>query len=379
VDRYIVSEVEEVTDKHTDYREGQVAQHDGHPSTDLVSVDGDPVGDPGLPPHDPRPTDIDEYLERRAEKQIAGLFGLATLLILASCVAYLLVPIESSFLNFNASNFAIGTTLGLALLFIGMAAVHWAKKLMSDHEIIEDRHPVASTPEDAATVLAAVKLGNEESGFGRRKLIRNSMLGALGALGLPAIVFLGDLGPLPEGLPSRTVWRKGMRVVNDVTGEPIRPADMAIGQLVNAEPDILVENEEDDPPPQHNLEGTALLDAKAKAAVILVRMRPGDITPYPTRKNWGIDGILCFSKICTHVGCPISLWEQQTHQLLCPCHQSTFDLANNGEVVFGPAARSLPQLPLELDSEGFIIATSDFHEPVGPSFWERGGEEDVSP
>ena len=105
-------------------------------------------------------------------------------------------------------------------------------------------------------------------------------------------------------------------------------------------------------------------------------MQPEEITPFPARANWGIDGILCYSKICTHVGCPISLWEQTTHHLLCPCHQSTFDLANNGVVVFGPAARSLPQLPLGLDGEGFIIAMSDFHEPVGPSFWERGGEED---
>jgi ubiquinol-cytochrome c reductase iron-sulfur subunit len=100
-------------------------------------------------------------------------------------------------------------------------------------------------------------------------------------------------------------------------------------------------------------------------------MQPDDITPAEGRENWGIDGILCYSKICTHVGCPISLWEQQTHHLLCPCHQSTFDLADNGKVVFGPAARALPQLPLAVDAEGYLIATSDFTEPVGPSFWER--------
>jgi ubiquinol-cytochrome c reductase iron-sulfur subunit len=383
VDRYGVSEVEEVTDNHTDHPDGQpgsgVARRDGHPHTDVVSADGDPVHDPGLPPHDPRPTDVDPALERRAEVQVATMFGLATLLILASCAAYIFVPIDATFLNFGASNLAIGTTLGLALLFIGMGAVQWAKKLMADHEIIEERHPVASPPADAATTLAAIKLGNEESGFGRRKLIRNSMIGALASLGLPAVIFLRDLGTLPGELPYRTVWRRGMRVVNDVTGEPIRPADLSIGQLVNAEPDTLVENHHDDPPPEHNLEGTPLLNAKAKAAVILVRMQPRDITAYPSRADWGIDGILCFSKICTHVGCPISLWEQQTQELLCPCHQSTFDLANNGEVVFGPAARSLPQLPIGLDGEGYIIATSGFHEPVGPSFWERGEEEVVSP
>ncbi len=89
-------------------------------------------------------------------------------------------------------------------------------------------------------------------------------------------------------------------------------------------------------------------------------MQPDDITPSKGRENWGVDGILCYSKICTHVGCPISLWEQQTHNLLCPCHQSTFDLADNGRVVFGPAARPVPQLPLALDDDGYLIATSDF-------------------
>ncbi len=101
-------------------------------------------------------------------------------------------------------------------------------------------------------------------------------------------------------------------------------------------------------------------------------MQPDDITPSKGREDWGVNGILCYSKICTHVGCPISLWEQQTHNLLCPCHQSTFDLADNGKVVFGPAARALPQLPIGVDAEGYLMATSDFTEPVGPSFWERG-------
>jgi ubiquinol-cytochrome c reductase iron-sulfur subunit len=146
---------------------------------------------------------------------------------------------------------------------------------------------------------------------------------------------------------------------------------MEIGQLVNAQPELFYEDGaerlgEEQP------HGVELQQEKAKAAVILVRMQPDDIKPWKGREDWGVDGILCFSKICTHVGCPISLWEQQTHNLLCPCHQSTFDLADNGKVVFGPAARHLPQLPLAVDDEGYLVATSDFTEPVGPSFWERG-------
>ena len=160
-----------------------------------------------------------------------------------------------------------------------------------------------------------------------------------------------------------------MRIVNDVAGTPIRPREIEIGQLVNAEPAVFFENNEEGEPV---FEGVELQAAKAKAAVILVRMEPEEITPPAGRENWGVEGILCYSKICTHVGCPISLYEQQTHHVLCPCHQSTFDLADGGEVIFGPAARPLPQLPISVDSEGYLIATSDFTEPVGPSFWERG-------
>jgi ubiquinol-cytochrome c reductase iron-sulfur subunit len=193
----------------------------------------------------------------------------------------------------------------------------------------------------------------------------------MGALGLPAIVALRDLGPLPGDKLYHTVWRKGMRVVQDVGFNPIRPEDLVVGQLVNAEPAVFdPSNKGANGEPEY--EGTELLQQTAKAAVILVRMDPNDIKPAPDRKNWGVDGILCYSKICTHVGCPISLWEQQTHHLLCPCHQSTFDLADNGKVVFGPAARPLPQLPITVDDEGYLVAQSDFHEPVGPSFWERG-------
>ncbi len=126
-------------------------------------------------------------------------------------------------------------------------------------------------------------------------------------------------------------------VVNDITGAPFKPEDIEIGQLINAEPAVFFEQEDPDGEiiePEY--EGVELNNAKAKAAVIVVRMRPDDITPAKGREDWGIDGILCYSKICTHVGCPISLWEQQTHQLLCPCHQSTFDLADNGKVLFGP-------------------------------------------
>jgi ubiquinol-cytochrome c reductase iron-sulfur subunit len=323
---------------------------------------GDPYPDPGLPPHEPRPTDIDEAAAKRAERQVATMFGVATLLGLGFVVAYFAVPRDASFLGFGASNFALGGTLGLALLLIGIGAVQWARKLMSDHEIVEERHSASSSDDDRAEAIAAVRLGAEESGIGRRKLIRNSLIGALAVLGLPVVVLLRDLGPLPGNGSAHTIWRRGTRIANDVTFKPLRPEDLELGQLVNAVPASL----EDQP------EGAERQSARAKSAVLLVRMEENDIRSVPNRRDWGVSGILCYSKVCTHVGCPVNLYEQQTHHVLCPCHQSTFDLANGGRVVFGPAARSLPQLPIMVDSEGYLVAQSDFTEPVGPSYWERG-------
>ncbi|HYJ69981.1 MAG TPA: Rieske 2Fe-2S domain-containing protein [Nocardioidaceae bacterium] len=334
----------------------------------------EPVPDPGFHEHGPRPTDLDPALELRAERQVSGMFGLATLLGLGFCVAYFAVPEDKTILGFNALNFTLGMTLGGSLLLIGMGAVQWAKRLMIDDDIIEARHAVASSEENRAEALEIVTAGAAESGLGRRTMIRNSMLGALGVLGLPAIVVLRDLGPLPTDESLRTtVWTKGMRVVNDVAGTPIRPEDIELGQLVNGEPSVLVSTgDEAVDEENHVIEGIDQLNAKAKAAVILVRMRPDEVTPPKGREDWGVDGILCFSKICTHVGCPISLWEQQTHNVLCPCHQSTFDLADGGKVTFGPAHRPLPQLQLGVDDEGYLIAMGDFEDQVGPSFPELG-------
>jgi ubiquinol-cytochrome c reductase iron-sulfur subunit len=114
-----------------------------------------------------------------------------------------------------------------------------------------------------------------------------------------------------------------------------------------------------------------MLEEKAKAAVLLVRVDPAELKESEDRKDWSYQGIVAYSKICTHVGCPVALYEQHTHHLLCPCHQSTFDLTDACKVVFGPASRPLPQLPITVDKDGYLIAKSDFNEPVGPSFWDR--------
>lgn len=322
----------------------------------------DPVADPGLPPHEPRMTDVDPKAANRAERQIAGMFGVATLLVIAFVVLYLIVPRHSSFLNLGASNLALGLTLGGALTLIGAACIHWTRKLMSDHEIVQERHFDRTTSESRDEAGETLKRAAVESALDRRKLLRRSLIGAMAALGLPVVILLADLGPLPGNKPAHTVWRRGVRIVNDVSNKPVRPEDIKLGQLVNALPANIEELKE----------GAEQHAAKAKAAVILVRMEEGDIRAMPNRRNWSVGGVMCYSKICTHVGCPTNLYERVTHHLLCPCHQSTFDLSDSGKVVFGPAARNLPQLPIMVDAEGYLVAQSDFKEPIGPSYWERG-------
>jgi ubiquinol-cytochrome c reductase iron-sulfur subunit len=354
-----------VSDTHDSTHDG-----DSHAVVPATFAD-EPIANPGLPEHSWRPTDVDEKAEKRAERQVATWYFLSMVCAVLFLVSYFTFHVGSDWNTvggLGASNVALGGFLGGALLFIGIGTIQWARKLMSDHEMVELRHPAASPESDREAALAAIDAGVSESGIGRRPLVRNSLLGAVGILGLPAVVMLRDLGPLPGDSLDHTIWKKGMRVVRDVVGTPIKVSDLEIGDLVNAEPEALFPTEENGYP---EIEGTALQQAKVKAAVIVHRMEPADIVSEQTR-NWSVNGIVVYSKICTHVGCPISLNERTTHHLLCPCHQSTFDLTDSGKVIFGPAGHALPQLPLTVDSEGYLIAQSDFTEPVGPSFWERG-------
>ena len=107
------------------------------------------------------------------------------------------------------------------------------------------------------------------------------------------------------------------------------------------------------------------------AQVVLIRVAPGRNRPRRGRETWAPEGNVAYSKICTHVGCPVGLYQEDTHELVCPCHQSTFDVLDGARPRFGPATRPLPQLPLAVDGEGYLVAQSDFTEPVGPGFWNR--------
>lgn len=335
----------------------------GRSHAELAS-DDDPFADPGLPPHEPRRQDLDEGAAKRSERTVGLLFLASMLATVGFIVSYVAIPIDKivyiwPFGHVSGLNFALGLTLGFALFFIGAGAVHWSRTLMSDEEISEERHAVEATPEVKAHVLEQFAKGAEESQIGRRKLVRNTMFGALALVPLSGVVLLRDLGPLPEDKLRHSAWGPGVPIVNESTMERLRPEDIQVGSLIQAMPEGLH-------PHDHDFNNEI-----AKAAVMLVRLEPEDIKDERSAE-WGYEGILCFSKICTHIGCAATLYEQQTHHALCPCHQSTFDLADGAKVLFGPAGHPLPQLRITRNEEGYLEALGDFEEPPGPSFWERG-------
>ena len=316
---------------------------------------------PGLPPHRLRATDLDPQKDRIAERRVYTLFFLSivgSVFAVAAYVAFPLVPGDANSVRLN--NVFLGIGISLGLLAIGIGAIYWSKNLMRGDEMTESRHPTRGTEATREQAVEIFKLGNKESGFGRRTLIRNSLIGALVAFPLPAVVLFRDLAPAADPVPQlkHTMWATGTRLTHDPSGTPIKAADVTIGSVFHVIPEGLNDKED-------------RLEQKAKAAVLLMRLKPEDLKISAGRESWNYDGIVAYSKICTHVGCPVALYEQQTHHLLCPCHSSTFDVTNECEVIFGPAARPLPQLPIAIDSAGYLIAQSDFTEPVGASFWER--------
>ena len=321
------------------------------------------LSDPGLPEHVHRKTDTDPVAAKKAERQVAILFlmsAVGTALFIYSYIwihtdRIVYIPVMGSQ---NEAQLYMGLGLTISLLFIGLGAIHWAKTLMPDTEVVAERHEFRSEEADRADFVATVKEQGAASGLGRRSLIKRTLGISLGLIGLAPLVALRDLGPLPKKSLEETNWKTGTRLVVDPSERPIKPSDLEIGGVVQVLPELRPGQER-------------TLDNNGKDAVLLIRIRPEEFELSPERLSWTYQGIIAFSKICTHMGCAVALYEQQTKHLLCPCHQSTFDVPRAAKVIFGPAARPLPQLAITVDSEGYLVAQKPFTEAVGPSFWER--------
>ena len=325
-----------------------------------------PTDNSAAPQHAPRATDINPASEKRAEQQIAILFGLSgvgSLLLIYSYIyvagdVFIFIPIMG---NQNAQQLGIGIGMAMSLFFIGIAAIHWAKTLMPDKEVVNHRHEFRSSDEDREELIKVVKEGVAGVQLGRRKLIKRSLGAAVGLFALPPVLLLRDLGPLPGKQLEMTNWKAGTRLLTDPGNRPILASDLEVGSVVQVLPAV------------EDLEHRPLSDI-AKDPVLLIRVRLQDFQLTPERLAMTHEGIIAFSKICSHMGCAVALYEQTTKHLLCPCHQSTFDVTRAAKVIFGPAARPLPQLDITVDAEGYLVARAPFNEAVGPSFWERNSQ-----
>ena len=265
----------------------------------------------------------------------------AFLVTIGSAIAFVVVYSTGGDARFE------GLTLFGVFGGLGVAAVLYAKH-MFPHEIdIEDRGEMAAPPEYIEKV--AEQIDGTTSELSRRKFLSRLGLGALGSMGVALVVPLKSLGPNPTNALYHTEWAPDLRLVT-TEGRPLRPTDLDEGSIVTVWP-----------------EGK---ERKEDSAVLLIKAPPS-FKPRKGREDWAPEFNVAYSKICTHVGCPVSLYRKKTHELLCPCHQSTFDVLDGGRVSFGPAGRSLPQLPIKVNAEGYLAARGDFTEPVGAGFWDR--------
>ena len=230
-----------------------------------MSKELEPLADPGLPEHVHRKADIDPIAAKRAERQVAVLFALSgagTLLFIYSFFfikddVFIFLPVMG---NTNAHQLGIGLGMAFSLLFIGFGAVHWAKTLMPDQEVIAYRHELKSAPEDRSEFVKAAKEGAEQAGLGRRPLIKRSLAAAVGLAGLPAVILLRDLGPLPGNSLNETNWKTGTRLVTDPGDRPIKASDLEVGGVAQVMPALLAGQKR-------------TLEDIAKDAVLLIRLR----------------------------------------------------------------------------------------------------------
>lgn len=330
---------------------------------------------PGLPPHRPRLGDEDPKANKRSERLVGLIFGISLLASVASIIGYFFYPLHDnpSLGDVRMANLILGLGIAIGALGIGVAAVHWAKSLMHDGEMVEERKDMQSSVETRTQAMDMIKAGIAESSIARRPVLKGTLIGALALAPLPFLVsLLGNLGgdwdvsklkrtvwkPVDGGDPENYYQGRYRYLALDPQGRKIKASDITNDNIVHVMPAGLA----DDP---------NYLEEKAKAVVLLIRVEPEALIEPEEKKDWSYQGIVAYSKICTHVGCPVALYERNTHHLLCPCHQSTFDVLDQAKVVFGPAKRALPQLPIAVDEEGYLYAQADFDEPVGPSFWER--------
>ncbi|MGB5150945.1 MAG: ubiquinol-cytochrome c reductase iron-sulfur subunit [Mycobacterium sp.] len=287
-----------------------------------------------------------------------------------------------------------GLTFGLSILSIGVGAVLFQKKFIPEEITIQDRHDGASAEIHRKTIVANLTDALEGSTIKRRKLIGLSMGIGLGAFGLGTLVaFAGGLIKNPwkpvvqtaEGKKA-VLWTSGwtprfhgetifLARATGIPGESpfvkMRPEDIDAGGMETVFPWRESDGDGTTVESSHHLFEVAM---GVRNPVMLIRIKTQDMRKVVKRQgqeSFNFGELFAYTKVCSHLGCPSSLYEQQTYRILCPCHQSQFDALHFARPIFGPAARALAQLPITIDKDGYLVANGDFIEPVGPAFWER--------
>jgi ubiquinol-cytochrome c reductase iron-sulfur subunit len=289
----------------------------------------------------------------RTEKIIAAIFVLSIVFIALFGAAY--------WQNWNP--WILGGTVGVGLFLLGFGLTAWGKYLMPQGPFVEERHTLAGTPEERDAMSAAL-VERTTVVVKRRKVLGGLFATAAGIFGIVAIFpLLRSLGPVPKDSFDVTSWRRGSVLV-DSSGRPVTKDTLVTGGIMTVYPrDTVLVNA--GPQPQITDEGQAI------DQTVLIRISDQDFTTQPGRETWAPAGYLAYSKVCTHLGCPVGLYEQELELLVCPCHQSMFNVRNGAVPQFGPAPRPLPQLALMFDDDGNLAAQGPFDQPVGPGFWER--------
>jgi ubiquinol-cytochrome c reductase iron-sulfur subunit len=321
--------------------------------------------------------------EKRAERRVAMLFTLAALAGVGFIVAFVAIPyrwhLPGTPQNFRFYTPALGVLLAIMMIAMGAGLVLWAKWLMPEEEVVQDRHDEPSSEEDKVMTEATLSVGLDDTGLPRRSMILRSLVLAGGAIAtVPLVAVVGGMLKRPGDQLFHTLYRPNKKLFPPNGYVPIvysdwrrvSPDDLLPGGIATVFPGVR----------QNGPDGKNGITS-ASSPTLIIRLRPGQ--QVKARKGqagfgWPSDNpeYLAFSKICTHAGCPASLYEQQSTRLLCPCHQSQFEVLEDAKPVFGPATRSLPKLPLGVetgpDGRQYFVALSDYHEPIGPGFWERG-------
>lgn len=254
----------------------------------------------------------------------------------------------------NAKPWVLAVTLGVGLFALGFGLTAWGKYLMPQGPFVEERHQLASTTSEREAMAAALV---ERTGVvvKRRRLLGGLLAGGLGIFGIvAAFPLLRSLGPLPGNLLDTTDWRRHTLLV-DINGRPIHRDALEPGGMVTVYPQHYQTTDE----------------GQAVDQTVLIRVQDTALVTEKGRETWAPDGYVAYSKMCTHLGCPVGLYEQELELLVCPCHQSMFNVRDGAVPQFGPAPRPLPQLPLYIDSAGYLRAQRGYDQAVGPGFWAR--------